>query len=71
MHPKEIPILTASWFNAINVTRGNPFAHLGKIQRPPPDVIVKKLILTDLTDMYILESISSPIYTYFGSILSL
>ena len=42
---------------------------LGKILRPPCDIYVEISVLTDLTDMYVLKSISSRIQTYFVSIL--
>ena len=42
-------------------TPGNPLAYLGKIQRPPCEVLLKMSILTNITNMHVLESISSRI----------
>ena len=48
-------------FLKAGVALGNPFAHLGKIQCPPCDFYAEMSILTNQTDMYVLESIASRI----------
>ena len=48
-------------FLKAGATLGNPFAHLGKMQRPPCYFYAEMSILTNLTDMYVLERIASRI----------
>ena len=55
-------------YSDIELAPGNPFAHIGKMQRTPCDIYAEMSILTNLTDSYVLESISSRIKTYFGFI---
>ena len=48
-------------------TPGNPFAYLGKYNAHLVIFMFKMSILTNVTDSYVLESISSPIRTYLVS----
>ena len=53
--------LNASVYSYTSCTLGNPFAHLGGKTHNTPLLIVmwKMLILTDLTNIHVLESIPS------------